>query len=298
VADLEIALGEGVTGHCAATGEAVLVPDVREEPRYIRGAAGRGSEIAVPLVTQGEVIGVLDAESARPHTYGDEEVSTLRVVAQQAAAVLHTVRLHQRTRRLAVTDPLTGLHNRRHFLARIDEHLLRAERYDETLCLLLLDCDRLKEINDRHGHQAGDRALESFGELLRSSLRETDELARIGGDEFAGLLLQAGPDLARTVVERLQAGVENLTVETAEGGLLEIGFSAGAAFFPADGRDAETLLRHADEALYAAKGQGRNRLALYPDLEAGGEADAKGRQIGGELAARDPGDGDRLTGAP
>jgi len=261
--ELEIPKGHGVTGRCAATGREVVVSDVDDEEDYIPGVPNGRSEVAVPLVVDGEVLGVLDAESRMPGAFGPEHRQTLSVIAQQAAAVIHTVRLYEETRRLAITDPLTGLHNRRFFLERLDTHLARAERYGERLALLLFDFDYLKEVNDFHGHQTGDRALCAVGELLGASLRDSDEVARIGGDEFAALILQTDDGEVVRVHRRMRQAIEDLAFCDDQGQLLQISLSAGVAFYPDDATEADGLLQQADEALYRAKRRGRNQIALY-----------------------------------
>lgn len=261
--DLDIPVGRGVTGRCVATGAPVIVEDVEDVGDYIPGVPGGRSEVAVPLIVDGEVIGVLDAESRTPGAFGAEEQRTLSVIAQQAAAVIHTVRLHQETRRLAVTDSLTGLHNRRHFLDRLDAHLARAARYDERLALLLLDFDYLKEVNDFHGHQVGDRALCTVSRMLEACLRDSDEVARIGGDEFAALLLGADERELNRVHGRMQESVDELDFRDDDDKRVQISLSAGVAFFPEDAREPDTLLQRADQALYRAKRRGRNQIALY-----------------------------------
>jgi diguanylate cyclase (GGDEF)-like protein len=277
VEELAISPGEGVTGRCARTAEITVVDEVERDPAYIRGVPRGRSELAVPLTVEGEVIGVLDVEATRPRAFSETQKRTLSVIAQQVAAVLHTVRLHEETRELAVTDPLTGLHNRRHFLSRLESHVSRAKRYDEELALLLLDLDELKKINDHHGHHVGDRALVRVAELLRETLRETDEKARLGGDEFALLLLQAGAELALRVTERVRSRVERLELEGALDGL-GLTASIGVALYPRDGSDDEELLRLADEALYRAKRRGRNQLVFYQTEERGNEGrDGRGR---------------------
>lgn len=269
VEELGISPGEGVTGRCLDTGETVVVQDVQHEENYIEGVPKGRSEMAVPLKAEGDVIGVLDVESTRPHAFDEESARTLSVIGQQVAAVIHTVRLHAETRKLAVTDSLTGLNNRRHFLRKLEEHVARADRYDEELALLLLDCDQLKVINDRHGHHTGDRALVQVGELLRRTLRETDETARIGGDEFAALLLNADAELTRTVTDRLQAEIEALHLTTEESEAMDLTASTGIAFFPADAENTEMLLRRADEALYRAKALELSGPVRFGDLRAG-----------------------------
>lgn len=267
---LRIPLGEGVTGRCAASGEVVLVPDVRLDPGYIPGVAGARSEIALPLKVEGRVIGTLNAESPTVDAYTEDDVRALSVIAQQAAVVIRAAQLHQEARRLAVTDPLTGLHNRRYFVDKLEEHLRRARRYDRGLALILVDSDFLKSINDRHGHLLGDRALERLADAMRATLRETDELARIGGDEFAALLLEPDRDRALAVAERLRETVHWTTLTGEDGSRVDLTVSVGIALFPDHGLDGRALLRAADLALYRAKHDGRDSVAVA-------SADAPGR---------------------
>lgn len=266
VDELAIPLGEGVTGKAAAAGRTIVVNDVRDDPAYIPGVPGGRSEVAVPLIAEGSVVGVLNAESTSPGAYGQDEINALTVIAQQAATVLHTVKLHEQTRRLAVTDPLTGLHNRRYFIEHLEDHVSRAERYDEQLALLLLDCDLLKQINDRHGHHWGDRSLKLVSRILRESLRESDEIARIGGDEFAALLLESSEAMALRVTERLSEAIQETELVTEAGRPVDLSVSIGLAFFPEDADSARGLLRSADAALYRAKRKGRSRLARFSEV--------------------------------
>lgn len=263
VEDLAIPLGKGVTGQCAASGEIVVINDVREVEHYIPGVPGGRSEIAIPLMVKGQVIGVLDAESEEPGAFGEAELLTLSMIAQQAGAVLQTVQLHEETRRLSITDSLTGLYNRRHFVSQLEEHVRRARRYEESLALLLLDCDYLKRINDRHGHYFGDEALRLVANLLNRILRETDLVARLGGDEFAALLLKADESLALQVAERIRSELAALDLRAEDGTKIDLSVSTGIAFFPRDAEDAKSLLLRVDRALYRAKRLGRDQLALY-----------------------------------
>ncbi len=266
VESLSIPLGTGVTGRCAATGQVVVVHEVASDPTYIAGVPGARSEIAVPLLADGRVIGVFNAESPVPGAYSDEHARTLTVVAQQAAVVLQSAQLQAETRRLAITDHLTGLHNRRHFVGQLEEHLRRARRYHETMGVAFLDLDNFKELNDRHGHSAGDRALQAVAAVMREWVRGTDELARLGGDEFAALLLQTDAAGARLVLERIRASVAEIQLPDAQGPPITLTLSAGLALFPADGGDAEWLCGRADAALYEAKRRGRNRVMLASDV--------------------------------
>lgn len=286
VEHLRIPLGEGITGRCAVTGEVQVVDDVRADPGYIPGVPGARSEIALPLKVEGRVIGVLNAESEAQEAYKEDHVRAFSVIAQQAAVVIRSAQLNEEARRLAITDPLTGLHNRRYFVQRLDELLLRAHRYGEPLTLLLADADYLKAINDQHGHLTGDLALQAVAEVMRVTLRETDELARIGGDEFAALLLESGRERALSVAERLQDRIHALDIRSDEGHPLDITISVGVALFPDHGEDAKVLLREADHALYRAKRAGRDQMSVAPSSEWTRRATAPRETSAGDGAGR------------
>jgi diguanylate cyclase (GGDEF)-like protein len=284
---LEIPLGHGVTGRCAQTGETQVVSDIRElaEDEYIPGVPGARSEVAVPLIADGGIIGVLNAEAVEPDAFGREDIQTLTVIARQAAQVIRSEQLLQETRRLAIMDSLTGLHNRRHFTQQLDEAVVRARRYGERLALFLLDLDHFKSVNDRFGHQVGDRCLQLVADVLQEAVRESDHTARIGGEEFAILLLKPGRELALTIAERLRDRIQGLVLS--EDPTLPFGLTAsiGIAFFPDEGEDPKSLMRLADLALYAAKQMGRNQVALVPG---GGK---ERTMVAGDQRDDDPGAG-------
>ena len=268
---LEIPVGQGVTGRCAETGLTQIVHDIarlEDDTAYIPGVPGARSEVAVPLVADGRIIGVFNAESVEPNAFGDEHVQTLTVIARQVAAVIRSAQLLEETRRLAITDALTGLFNRRHFNQQLEENVGRATRYDEPLALVFLDVDHFKSVNDRFGHQAGDRCLQALARTLRESVRDSDQIARIGGEEFAILLIRADRELALSIAERLRNRIDDLVLE--EDPPLPIGLTAslGVAFLREDGDDPKSLMRAADRALYTAKRLGRNRLVLASEAAA------------------------------
>jgi diguanylate cyclase (GGDEF)-like protein len=257
-----IRLGEGITGRCAQEGRPVIVDDVSADPSYLPGVPDARSEVAVPLVVDGRVLGVLNAESPELRAYGVEDVRTLSVIGQQAAVVLRAAELHEELRRHAATDPLTGLANRRQFIMQLEEHLRRLRRYPESLAVAFLDLDDFKPLNDRHGHNRGDRALQAVAGAMRAWVRETDAVARLGGDEFAAILLHTDQAGAWQAVERLRESVSELDVRGADGQPVPIRLSAGLAVYPGDGSTAETLLGRADAALYEAKRAGKNRVTM------------------------------------
>ncbi len=160
---------------------------------------------------------------------------------------------------LAATDPLTGVANRRHFLAHFTEELARRERSGESLALLVMDIDHFKQVNDRHGHAAGDVTLVAFAGRTRELLRPADLMGRIGGEEFCVLLPGVGREQAALVASRIREAMDNHPVSTS-GAVLSVTVSIGVAEFGTDGESIESLMRTADERLYRAKAEGRNRV--------------------------------------
>lgn len=163
---------------------------------------------------------------------------------------------------LATQDPLTGLHNRRYFSERLDQELSRAHRYDGPLALVMMDIDLFKAVNDAHGHLTGDEVLKGVAHYLAAAVRETDVVARIGGEEFCLVLPECTKSSALTFLERLRADIFAMNFRS-DGAEFSISCSFGVAFMDDSSLDANTLMSHADQALYQAKEQGRNRVMIY-----------------------------------
>ena len=167
--------------------------------------------------------------------------------------------LEQELHALATTDPLTGVLNRRRFLDRAREEFLSADRYGRELGFLMLDVDRFKRINDTHGHLIGDEVLRRLSEFCLQSLRHTDLFGRLGGEEFAAILVESGPEASASTAERLRAGMAEMAIPL-ERGTLQFTVSGGLAQLRVGDVSLEVLMQRADEALYAAKRGGRNRV--------------------------------------
>jgi diguanylate cyclase (GGDEF)-like protein/PAS domain S-box-containing protein len=231
----------------------VFVPDVPGDPENAswREVPGAGSAAWVPVVRDERCVGVLAVGWDEPRPAlppRDEEL--LRLLAAEAAITIHRTDLLARVQATARTDALTGLPNRRVWDEDLDRELERARRHGHVLCLAMLDLDRFKAYNDRHGHQAGDRLLAQTAAAWRPLLRATDTLARYGGEEFALLLPHSDEQSALAVVERLLEAVP-------------FGQTASAGIAVWDGEEgADELLARADAALYEAKRAGRARALL------------------------------------
>jgi diguanylate cyclase (GGDEF)-like protein len=209
----------------------------------------------VPLVADG-VVGVLVVETAgRPGArIAHRVIATTERYAGHAALAMRNANLLAKVQRMAVTDGLTQLANRRAFDGSLDRELGRAARTDGRLSVVLLDIDHFKLLNDNHGHVVGDSVLRQIAAALAQCGREYDTIARYGGEEFAAVLPGCSTGLAMQVAERLREAVETAPSE------VKVTASAGVATYPYDGIDVASLLSAADRALYASKRSGRNQV--------------------------------------
>jgi diguanylate cyclase (GGDEF)-like protein len=168
--------------------------------------------------------------------------------------------------RLSTVDNLTGLFNRTFFFAAVEREIARSARSGRGFCLLMMDLDELKQINDRHGHFFGDRVLRGVGEVIRSGGRRIDTAARYGGDEFVVLLPETDPTGAFVLAEKIRLGVAELRVDVA-GSMIQPSISVGVVSYPEDGRTSDELMIAADTSMYRSKRAGKNRVTGIPVMD-------------------------------
>jgi len=214
-----------------------------------------GSFLSVPLVVQQELIGVLNLSHPTNQAFTEESLRLLTLIAGQAAAILQRIVMYEEMARLAITDELTGLYNRRHFMERMNHEVARAKRHQQPFSILFFDLDHFKRINDTCGHPLGDRILADLGKLMRRWARGTDLLARYGGEEFVAFLPMTDSTQALIAAERIRSAVEEHSFPRRK----RLTVSVGIATYPEDGDQPADLLKTADLALYQAKKLGRNR---------------------------------------
>jgi diguanylate cyclase (GGDEF)-like protein len=219
------------------------------------------SWLGVPLIVREQLIGLLAIDSVEPFHFNGANIELVSAFADQVAVAIENARLFDETQRLAITDGLTGLYNRRHFMEIARREFERARRYKRPLSAMIFDVDHFKTINDTYGHAAGDEVLRTIATLFRKEVREADPLGRYGGEEFAGLFVEINAEIARNVAERLRKAVEK-QVTVFEGKHLQVTISIGFAEQSPYTPDIESLLARADQAMYIAKHQGRNRVAV------------------------------------
>jgi diguanylate cyclase (GGDEF)-like protein len=241
--------------HAFATGRRLLVPKASGDPRVSRrlvATSGAGSLLFEPVLRGTEAIGVLVVGWRQPaDDLSGWQLSTLSLLAAEAALGIEHARLQAELEAAARSDPLTGLPNRRVWAEQLPLELARAARHGQPITVALLDLDHFKRFNDEHGHQAGDRQLRAVAAAWREELRDNDLLCRYGGEEFALLLPRTTLEEARTAIERLRRATPGQTC------------SAGMAEWDA-AEDIDSLLARADRGLYHAKSSGRDRTHAGP----------------------------------
>jgi diguanylate cyclase (GGDEF)-like protein len=258
--------GEGLAWHTLEEGQARLVSDYPAHPwaRPVLVAAGVHSVIAVPIIVGNQPIGSLGLFGLKPTTrFSPRDLALAESVGRQAGIAVQNARLFDEVRQMAITDALTGLHNRRYFFERASSEFERTMRYPHPLSAIMLDIDHFKHINDTYGHATGDEVLRVVARRCRDILRTVDIIGRYGGEEFAIVLPETRQHCARQVAERLRLEISQQPIPIEES-TLSITASLGiAAYDHNESIDLYTLLDRADQALYAAKQAGRNCVVIW-----------------------------------
>jgi diguanylate cyclase (GGDEF)-like protein len=244
----------------------------RRLPSNADGRGAHGEELAAllscPLRHDDVLIGGLILYHTVPACFTDEHRRILGRVSEQAAAVVANATRFEQTQHESHTDPLTGLANRRSLARQVDAGLAHAAATNGSASVVVLDLDRLKEINDTYGHEAGDRALRAVGSVLRATVRQHDVCARFAGDEFVVVLWECSPEHEARRVHEMQSAVAVYPFEPRPGVLMSLSISAGPARYPMDGARFEELLAVADERMYRDKAGRRARRAVLQSKKA------------------------------
>jgi diguanylate cyclase (GGDEF)-like protein len=185
----------------------------------------------------------------------------MSIFAKQIGVSLERARLFQEVQSLALTDPLTGLQNRRSLFELGRVEFSRAHRMDRSFCCMMLDLDHFKQINDNYGHLIGDQVLQEFADLCKNSVRAVDLIGRYGGEELVILMPETDRETAMQVAERLRSSVEEAPIQVSNG-IINLTASIGVAAKDEYTTDLETLIARADQAMYIAKHKGRNCVAM------------------------------------
>lgn len=222
----------------------------------------------IPILSQDRLLGILNLYISDGHPEDPDETEFLTSIANTLAGIIERKRIEGHLEHMALHDTLTGLPNRKLLEERLRQDLARCQRQGERLAVMFLDLDKFKQVNDTLGHDVGDQLLIDTAGRLKSCLREGDTVARLGGDEFLVVLADITvPNDVATVARKIIAQLaQPFHFQDKES---HIGTSIGIALFPDHGKDPETLLKHADVAMYAVKKRGRNDYCVFSDVEEG-----------------------------
>jgi len=252
-----VPVGTGIIGRAARTNELVL--DAGEGRGLLPEAR---SVLALPLTYAETMLGVLNLESRRENAFAEQEVLILRTLADLLATALHNAYVFQKLQQQAITDSLTGIKTRRFFLESVQGEWKRASRSGRPFSVVMVDLDRFKDINDTLGHLEGDLVLARIGRLLEQKSRQSNVVARYGGDEFVILMPETGLEQAQVLSERLRLWIATDPMLSG----MNITGSFGVATYPLHGARVEDILRVADAGMYISKKEGGNRVSMAEEF--------------------------------
>src|SRR3954447_6352013 len=264
---VRLKLGEGIAGWVAKHGEALLVPDVYNDPRFAKRIDEMTkwqthSIICIPLASRHRVLGVIQLINVDMKGFGDNEMLLLQALADYAAIAIDNARAVEKIQELTITDDCTGLYNARHLYKTLESEVYRSARFSYEFSVLFLDLDHFKNVNDTHGHLVGSRLLAEIGYMIKSHLRLIDYAFRYGGDEFVVLLPQTGKESAMVVARRLRDVFRNSRFLKDQGLNINVRVSMGVATYPEDAKSAHEIIRQADEMMYSVKNTTRDNVGV------------------------------------
>jgi len=256
---LQVPFGTGTIGWVALNAKAIANarPGADFESARLDVDSTLRAMIAFPLMERDRVIGVLAAYHTDHDYFTQAHQRILERVSAQAAKVVLDALLFEQIRAESLTDPLTGLANTRKLLSDAEHEMAKADRHRTRRALILIDVDHFKLVNDRFGHEAGDRALRAIADTVRQAVRSYDVCARSGGDEFLVFLSECDQEHATLRTLEIQQAVADARFEALPGEFVSLGISVGCAIYPDDGTTYEALLKTADSRMYRDKSSRR-----------------------------------------
>ncbi|HXY51338.1 MAG TPA: diguanylate cyclase [Terriglobales bacterium] len=264
-----VALGVGILGRVARTGERAVVPSAAEGQLLPESR----SVLCIPIAYGESLLGVLNVESQEEKAFSPQDLLIMNTLADLLATALHNAFVFQKLQQQSITDGLTGVKTRRFFWESLSSEWKRASRSGRPFSVVLVDLDKFKEVNDTLGHLEGDLVLARVGRLLEQRCRQSNVVARYGGDEFIILMPETGMEQAQTLAERLRQWLAQDPTLSEH----HITGSFGVASFPMHGFSVEDIIRVADACMYESKHAGGNRVSTAEEI-VDGETFATQRQ--------------------
>lgn len=262
---------EGMSGYVITHGKSLIIRDMLVEEQNARETGLEfihfgspdiiRSILTVPMRLGGNVIGAISAQSYQPNAYTQEDLTLLDMLASYAAIALENSRLFKKIQRLAITDSLTDIYNRRHLFVLGQREFNRARRFNRPLSVIFIDIDHFKDVNDHYGHRAGDQVLMLITHTIQEQIRDIDVMGRYGGEEFLIFIPEVELEATRNIAERIRTSVEQLLTNSRFSNT-QVTISLGVVSLTDDIPSLSALVSRADAAMYDAKRNGRNRVAV------------------------------------
>ncbi len=267
VSAFRVKVGEGVAGWVAQTGQPTIVNDTSKDPRFARRFDSQTqfqtkAILCAPLISRGRTIGVVQVINRRGGKFTQGDLELLLTLVEPCAIAIENAVLFQRTEQLTITDDLTKLFNSRYLNLYIGREIKRCKRHGIPISVIFLDLDGFKGVNDNYGHLAGSRTLTEVGRILVEAVRESDILARYGGDEFVVVLPETPASGALVIAERIRKSIERHVFLKDQGLEARISASFGIASYPDHALTPEGLIQKADQAMYRVKERDKNGIEV------------------------------------
>lgn len=264
---LRVKIGEGVAGWVAQTGQPTIVNDAASDPRFTGKFDSKTqfrtrSILCAPLISRGRTIGVVEIINRLGGRFTQADLDILLTLVEPCAIAIENAVLFQRAEQLTITDDLTKLFNSRYLNLYISREIKRCKRHGIPLSVIFLDLDGFKGVNDQYGHLAGSSTLTEVGGILALAVRESDILARYGGDEFVVVLPETPPSGALVIAERIRRSIEGHRFLESQGLSARISASFGIASYPDHALTPEGLIQKADQAMYRVKERDKNGIEV------------------------------------
>lgn len=256
-------VGQGISGHVASTGEAILLPGPVTPPRHTSEPEA-STQLSVPLISHDRVLAVLNFYGKQEGEFTGTDLRTILSLTDQAGVAIENVLLHQEAERMAIMDGKTGIWNHRWFQIQFAREIDRAQRFGRPFSLIVLDIDDFRAFNNTYGHQVGDFVLIELAQRVRSTIRDVDMFARYGGEEFELLLSETDPAGGLNAAEKIRqviSATQFVTDMAPEP--LTVTVSLGVSSYPSAGTDFASIFKAADLALLQAKAQGKNQVVAH-----------------------------------
>jgi diguanylate cyclase (GGDEF)-like protein len=267
VSAFRVKMGEGIAGWVAQTGQPVIVNDVKRDPRFAQRFDSETrfqtrSMLCAPLISRGRTIGVVQVINRLHGNFSRADQQLLLTLVEPCAIAIENAILFQKAEQLTITDDLTKLFNSRYMNLYISREIKRCKRHGIPISVIFLDLDGFKSINDQFGHLAGSTTLTEVGQILTQCVRESDILARYGGDEFVAVLPETPASGAIVIGERIRKAIEEHVFLAAQGLMARISASIGISSYPDHALTPEGLIQKADQAMYRVKERDKNGIEV------------------------------------